>query len=202
MTTTDNEGTRARLLRAAAEVFAEKGYQGARVADIARRAGLTTGAIYGRFVGKADLLLDAVDVASREEMRRLLGGDADSAGPERVLAVLGSHLVDEGLGAAGATDQALLLEAVVAARREPELAEMLRRSFAQHDAELARLVEEAKRDDAIDGAVDTDALVTFCHAVALGLLLYRAIGREVPGEVAWSDLIDRLAHAVAPPRAP
>ena len=40
--------TRAALLAAAAEVFAEKGYEGARVAEIARRAGLTTGAILCR----------------------------------------------------------------------------------------------------------------------------------------------------------
>ena len=40
---TDQDGagddTRARLLRAAADVFAERGYAGAGVAEIARRAG-------------------------------------------------------------------------------------------------------------------------------------------------------------------
>ena len=43
------DDTTARLLTAAAEVFAEKGYDGAGVAEIARRAGLTTGAIYSRY---------------------------------------------------------------------------------------------------------------------------------------------------------
>ncbi len=195
MTVDDNESTRQRLLRAAAEVFAEQGYQGARVADIARRAGLTTGAIYGRFTGKADLLLDAVDAASRDEMRRVLGGEGAAGDPERVLTVLGSHLVDPEV----TDDQALLLEAIVAARREPELAEMLRRRFAQQDVELGRLVEGAKDDGAIDAAVDTEALVTFCHAVALGLQLYRAIGRTLPEPGEWSEVIDRLAHGVAPP---
>ena len=52
--------TRDRLLAAAAEVFAEKGYDRAGVQEIARRAGFTTGAIYGRFRGKADLLLAAI----------------------------------------------------------------------------------------------------------------------------------------------
>ena len=50
-----------RLMHAAAEVFAEKGYEKAGVAEIARRAGVTTGAIYNRFGGKAELLLEAVD---------------------------------------------------------------------------------------------------------------------------------------------
>ena len=41
-------GGDARLLAAAADVFAERGYDGAGVAEIARRAGPTTGAIYSR----------------------------------------------------------------------------------------------------------------------------------------------------------
>ena len=49
-----------RLLHAAAEVFAEMGYERAGVAEIARRAGVPTGAIYSRYTGKAELLLDAV----------------------------------------------------------------------------------------------------------------------------------------------
>ena len=52
---------RAALIEAAAEVFAEEGYSGARVQSIAERAGLTTGAIYNRFSGKSELLLEALD---------------------------------------------------------------------------------------------------------------------------------------------
>lgn len=50
--------TEARLLDAAAELFATRGYQSASLRAIATRAGLTTGAIYSRFPGgKPDLLL-------------------------------------------------------------------------------------------------------------------------------------------------
>jgi TetR/AcrR family transcriptional regulator, transcriptional repressor of aconitase len=44
-TTTTSDPTRERLLAAAAEVFAEKGYDRAGVQEIAHRAGFTTGAI-------------------------------------------------------------------------------------------------------------------------------------------------------------
>src|SRR3954466_3218553 len=57
---TTEPGTRDRLLQAAAEVFAERGYEGAAVSDIARRAGFTTGALHGRFRDKAELLLGVV----------------------------------------------------------------------------------------------------------------------------------------------
>jgi AcrR family transcriptional regulator len=49
--------TRTRLLDAAAELFAERGLHGATLADVARRAGMTTGAIYGNFRNKEELFL-------------------------------------------------------------------------------------------------------------------------------------------------
>ena len=53
-----------RLLAAAAAEFAARGYAGARVAEIARRAGVTTGAIYSRYRGKTDLLAAALGNAT------------------------------------------------------------------------------------------------------------------------------------------
>ncbi|GHE01105.1 ScbR family autoregulator-binding transcription factor [Streptomyces alanosinicus] len=52
--------TRATLLRAAAEVFAESGYAGANVSAIADRAGLTLGALYFHFRNKGDLAREIV----------------------------------------------------------------------------------------------------------------------------------------------
>jgi AcrR family transcriptional regulator len=51
------ELTRARLIEAAAEVFARRGFHAASVEEIAREAGATTGAIYSNFAGKQDLFL-------------------------------------------------------------------------------------------------------------------------------------------------
>jgi len=62
---------REKLVASAALVFAEKGYDGAGVAEIARRAGYTTGAIYGRFTGKAELLLAAIEARSDSELDQL-----------------------------------------------------------------------------------------------------------------------------------
>jgi len=44
--------TRERLLRAAAEVFAERGYDGTRVADIAAAAGVSNGAMYAQAMAR------------------------------------------------------------------------------------------------------------------------------------------------------
>ena len=49
-----------RLVEAAATVIAEKGFQRATLDEIAERAGMTKGAIYSNFAGKAELLLAAM----------------------------------------------------------------------------------------------------------------------------------------------
>jgi len=49
--------TRARLIRAATEVFAEHGYHKATIAEISRLAGLSEAGIYEYFQGKEDLML-------------------------------------------------------------------------------------------------------------------------------------------------
>jgi AcrR family transcriptional regulator len=52
------QATRARLLTAAAEVFAERGFHGASVEDICERAGFTRGAFYSNFASKDELVIE------------------------------------------------------------------------------------------------------------------------------------------------
>src|ERR1700689_5137899 len=47
--------TRARLLHAAGDVFAERGYDRASLDDVAAAAGLTKGAVYSSFASKDEL---------------------------------------------------------------------------------------------------------------------------------------------------
>jgi len=55
--------TRASLVQAAADVFAERGYAGAGIDAIAVRAGVTGGAFYKHFASKAELLLEVIEQA-------------------------------------------------------------------------------------------------------------------------------------------
>ncbi len=51
------ERTRAKLLEAARSLIREKGYEHTTLDDIAERAGMTTGAIYGNFKNRDDLFI-------------------------------------------------------------------------------------------------------------------------------------------------
>src|SRR5437868_13567366 len=91
--------TRDRILTAAAEVFAERGYEGAAVSDIARRAGFTTGAIYGRFRDKAELLLEVVRGVLESQQEAAVMAASAAEGTEGVparFAELVAEFVDPG----------------------------------------------------------------------------------------------------------
>ena len=82
-----------RLLAAAVDEFAARGYAGARVAEIARRAGVTTGAIYSRYRGKAELLAEAIEWATDDEFDRLFTDHRFAGRMEDILRIAGQHLI-------------------------------------------------------------------------------------------------------------
>jgi AcrR family transcriptional regulator len=64
------QATRAGLLAAARDVFAESGFAEANIADVVARAGASVGSLYHHFGGKADLYLALFeDYQSRQEER-------------------------------------------------------------------------------------------------------------------------------------
>ncbi len=63
--------TRERLLAAGEKVFAEKGYDGAKLADIAAEAGVSVGAVYFRFKDKDALFLAIAESFIEETRGRL-----------------------------------------------------------------------------------------------------------------------------------
>lgn len=72
--------TRSALLDAAERLFQEQGVSRTSLADIARAAGVTRGAVYWHFKDKADLfgaMLERVTLPLEADMDRLLAGDGD-----------------------------------------------------------------------------------------------------------------------------
>ena len=63
--------TRQRILEGAGAVFADQGYAGARIEDIAARAGVAVPTVYKVFANKRNLLVGALN-------RAMTGGDSDA----------------------------------------------------------------------------------------------------------------------------
>jgi AcrR family transcriptional regulator len=126
--------TRQRLVDAAADVFARRGYGPATLDEIAERAGLTKGAVYSNFAGKADLAIAVLDSridAPQLEIFDTVDADADEA---RRIAQAGS-LLGAGLDTGWFR---LELECTVEALRD---ADALGRLRERDDAARAALVE-------------------------------------------------------------
>jgi TetR/AcrR family fatty acid metabolism transcriptional regulator len=65
-----SDDKRRRILDAAVKVFARKGYFGAKVSEVARRAGIADGTIYLYFRNKEDILVSLFDEVMAEHLER------------------------------------------------------------------------------------------------------------------------------------
>jgi len=87
----DQTVNRDEILVAAAEVFQERGYLGATMADIASKVGLTAGSLYHHFpAGKSDLLLAVLNAGIDAVLREVDAVIAAGAPPDETL----RHLIE------------------------------------------------------------------------------------------------------------
>jgi AcrR family transcriptional regulator len=196
VSTATDTSTRERLIAAAIEVFAEQGYEGARLQDIARAAGLTTGAVYANYRGKAELLFAAIGARAGAELDGLLQGSPE-AGTRALLEQLGDRLPQP-----RGNNPSLLVDAIAAARRDDDLAALIRARLEKRESMLADIVGRAKRDGSVDAAISTEAFARFCTMLATGAVVLRGLGIEQPDPDDWHALIARLLDALAPDLAP
>ncbi|HET6950857.1 MAG TPA: TetR/AcrR family transcriptional regulator [Acidimicrobiales bacterium] len=187
--------TRDRLLWAAYELLITRGYDATTVQAVARRAGLTTGAIYANFGGKQDLMAQAVlDEWYRTERASLdqylavhAPGDlAALAEGVEALADAFTMLLAHHIAAPPAPEHRLLTEVTGAIIRE-DLSESPLLVSVRLIEQLTRTsVENGKAKGTISQDLSTDALVAVIVNVYLGAITSKSLGLPQP------DLADTL----------
>ena len=91
--TTDRADKRELILKAAVRTFAERGFFGAQVADVARAAGVAAGTVYLYFRGKDDLLVSIFERTMREAIAEGKAALAEVPAPlERLRRIAHLHL--------------------------------------------------------------------------------------------------------------
>jgi TetR/AcrR family transcriptional regulator, cholesterol catabolism regulator len=128
---------RQNVLDAAAGLFAERGYHGTSVRDIAAAAGLTPVAIYSHFASKADLLAAVYEEGVGRIAAALDAALARTSGPVRLQAACEAHL--ETLLEGGDYAQVVLR---VWPRDVPEAQARLTRLRDGYEARFRRLVPD------------------------------------------------------------
>jgi TetR/AcrR family transcriptional regulator, acrAB operon repressor len=94
----DAEQTRQSLLNAALEVFSQKGFDAARLEDVAEVAGVTRGAIYHHFGGKAELfyaLIDEAEISGSGSVQRAIAEGGGMLDISRRVIVYGLELLEK-----------------------------------------------------------------------------------------------------------
>jgi len=182
--------TRDRLLRAAADVFAERGYDGTRVADIAATAGVSNGAMYAHFGSKAELLIGALRTHGRRLLADLFAADPDQSIMDLLLTA--GRRLPRRRGSRGY----LIVEALVAARRDEDVARPMRDYVGERADWIAGLIRVAQTAGELDPALSPDAVAHFCLLLGMGSALVTPDLHEVDDEE-WAELLGRVASALA-----
>ncbi len=155
--------TRQKVLEAARQLFAERGYEPATIRDIAKGAGMSTGAVFANFQDKAELF-EAVLTADMAQLAETLKGAAatESSVKGRLLATLTAAYHES-------IDQLPLVQAVVAhSWFQPVAAEMRTREAIKP---LISVLSDTLQAGVREGELSQDADVRLLCELIYGAFL-------------------------------
>lgn len=152
--------TRERIINAAAQVLAERGYAGTKLSDIAERAELKAGSLYYHFADRDDLvdsvLRRGVDESYRRVKEALKALDNDATHVQRLETAIDAHLHSI-LQFGDVTSASLQL----LRQLPPELQPRYRREQQRYGAVWHKLIVSAQRDGEIRDDLDPVRLRMF-----------------------------------------
>jgi len=184
------EERRAAILATAAHVFAQRGYVGTRISDIADAVGMSKGLIYHYFPSKGQVFAALVDQAARGVVALLQAALArpDAAGGKL------RWLVEQEI--AGLRDDADIFMVVLQAMMSDAVPREARRSAEALVAETAGLMRELVLEGQARGEVragdpdDLAAIVgTWLQGLAVGAAMRPVAGR-LPPAASFADLFE------------
>jgi TetR/AcrR family fatty acid metabolism transcriptional regulator len=150
------------ILRAAIDVFADRGFFNAQVADVARAAGVAAGTVYLYFRGKDDLLVSIFERTMRDALARVRASIADTKDPaERLRRFARLHL--GGLG----RDRNLAIVFQVELRQSTKFMERFSSTFLR---DYLGMIREAIEQGQRTGQFRADIKATVAAKVFFGVL--------------------------------
>jgi AcrR family transcriptional regulator len=193
------QANRARILQAARKVFAQRGYHGATIAQIADEAGLSNGAVYYNFANKEDLFLALLD-QWRAELIQDIGkavGRPGSAEPQRPFQDEVLHVV--AALKRGHEWRLLLFEFVTYAARNPQFRERFVAGRQKFKGALASALAERTAAHHIQPVLSPEQLAALLTALVNGLALDEI---TEPGAIPDDLLATALQALMDPGRQP
>ena len=190
------ETTRNAILLAAAREFRDKGYSGARLADIATRVGMKAGSLYYHFESREALVQSVMDEGLRlthaAVVDRLSGLGASSSHRERLEAAIVTHLE---LVLANEDIASATIKLIWQAPPEIREGQLVRQRA--YGALWKQLLSEARDAGAIRGDLDLSVVRMATMGALNWAADWYAPGRMTPGEIA-RDIAAMILGGLAP----
>lgn len=190
--------TRARLMLAARQIFAAKGYEGGSLNDVATAAGLTKGAVYSSFASKQDLFYALMQESIGERLMSVEGALKEQSPPEQ-----GIRPVDDGLRSLLTTEpdwQILFIEFWAHAVRTPAM----REDFAHHRRQareiVGKFIEQLASEFEIDLPVAPNEFAVIVLALANGMAIEQLADPEAIDPALFGLALSMLIPGLASTR--
>ena len=187
--------TRARLLAAAADLFADQGIDAVSVDAVAESAGRTSGAVYAHFGSKQGLLLALLDSWKDSVLTVLLAEVAVTKSPQGQLAAVWENLADTTNDDSGRWSL-LEHELWLRAARDPEVADVIRVRNAEARRYSARQLAGWTAASNARPAAEPEQLAVLVKALLTGLAMQRRLD---PGAVSDALAVQGLAALLGLP---
>ena len=185
--------THDRLLDAAGQVFARRGFHAAAIDEVAEAAGYTKGAVYSNFASKDDLVLALLDKHLAAQFQQIEALDAIESSQELV-AALGGRTEQE--FAAARDFGVLLVEFSLYAMRNPAAQAELARRYRQLRGRLAELITKRYARHQTSPPMPPEHLAALALATDAGLFLQYS---AEPGALPWELHADAMTQFLDPP---
>ena len=194
--------TRNTLLNAAVSEIAERGYEHARLVDIAARAGLTVGSIYTWFKDKRDLFSAALQFAitTQQSKNAELLDELKKNESLRIkstpwlLAIAALNPFDSN-SAQPSASQKLLIEALKVSWRDEEMKSIVQPLLIAFFEQYRDVIEAAQNSGDIHENVDTEILARVMMAMPIGLAFLNLAALEAPNQARYIPFFNSLNKA-------
>ena len=184
--------TRARLLDAAGQVFARRGFHAATVDEVADAAGYTKGAVYSNFANKDELFLALLDQRVAAQLQQLQALYAIDSSHELAAALRGR--TEQGFAAARDFG-VLMVEFSLYAMRNPAAQAELAERYRQLRGRLAELITKRYARQHNSPPMPPEHLAALALATDAGLFLQYA---AEPGALPWELHADAMIQLLDP----
>jgi AcrR family transcriptional regulator len=188
--------TRDYLLQAAAQVFAERGFHGASLDQVATAAGFTKGAVYSNFKNKEDLFLALLEENQEREMEALHATlEASEVPPDARLPDF-VNLVRDQTSDLGGNWDILYQEFALYAMRNPSAREKLVAFDTLTTKKVADLISDARVKLGIEPLEHPEHVARIILALFRGISVARALNADVVDDAFLESAMAFLARGL------